>query len=429
MAIYFNASAPVGWGVDETGHFIKVPSGYVQQGNQFIAPQTTNNTISKESVDAFKAAGGDANSLSYEQLRAIDATTRGTTVGGLNAPTATGGIIGQPNLQMPNGQIISGSSLSPELYREYQQSGGKQIQPTAAAPTSAVFQNLPAGSPAGAYRYDAAKGGWVPNTSGGGTGTGGTGTGGTGTGGTGGTGNTQDVITFADGRTVDVSGWPEDSKAVVRGLQENIATLTKQRKKINPDIQIDDATAQRYLEQAKTELGPWYKQAFAQTDIDLKTSIEREKQAFAQKEQDLSKSFGQDLEKTQQGFADRGLTFSSQRGKAESDLSSAYTQALDRAGTTAAQNIQDTATTGERTLGSANMPSLDTSIRSGTSFNFNTPGSYGATMGTGTKSLFSGTAGTTGTLERAKLFDETTRQKELITNDMSDQERLANPQY
>lgn len=38
MAILYSASAPSGWGVDETGHFVKVPTGYVVQGGQYVAP-------------------------------------------------------------------------------------------------------------------------------------------------------------------------------------------------------------------------------------------------------------------------------------------------------------------------------------------------------------------------------------------------------
>ncbi len=42
MAIRYDRSAPTGWGVDETtGKMAKVPTGYVQQGNLFVAPTSS----------------------------------------------------------------------------------------------------------------------------------------------------------------------------------------------------------------------------------------------------------------------------------------------------------------------------------------------------------------------------------------------------
>ncbi|MDD5726295.1 MAG: CHAP domain-containing protein [Patescibacteria group bacterium] len=38
MAIKYDKNAPSGWGIDDTGHFTKVPTGYVLQNGQYIAP-------------------------------------------------------------------------------------------------------------------------------------------------------------------------------------------------------------------------------------------------------------------------------------------------------------------------------------------------------------------------------------------------------
>ena len=186
---------------------------------------------------------------------------------------------------------------------------------------------------------------------------------------------------------------------------------------MNPDITIDEATTQRFLEQAKSELGPYYRQQFQQTESDLKLGFQRLKEDQAKRELALSKQYGTELERTQESYAQRGLDFSTQRERAEKQLAEGYSTEIEKGISEAARSAEDLGTKGERVLGSAAYPSVDTSIRTGTTPGLGQPGIYGFNFGTGSRSLFNPIGGTLGTLERSRLFEEEKEKERFIRNE------------
>jgi hypothetical protein len=197
----------------------------------------------------------------------------------------------------------------------------------------------------------------------------------------------------------------------IQGLADK---MKAQGKRVNPDITIDDATVKRFLEQAKSELGPYYRQQFQQTEDDLKVAFKQLQEDQAKRELALSKRYGRELEATQESFAQRGLTFGTARERAEQTLAGDYATELEAGVTESARRARELGTTGERTLGTTAFPSFDTSIAEGTKPILGQPGVYGFEFGTERRPLFSPIGGTTGTLERQRLFDEEQRKQNLM---------------
>lgn len=216
--------------------------------------------------------------------------------------------------------------------------------------------------------------------------------------------------------SVDQSGWTQSMKDAYDAISGYVDTLKQQGKVVNPNITIDDVTIKRFTDQAKAELAPFYKQTFDQADADIRKSIEQIKQDFGTQQRDLSQAFGQQLESTQQNFADRGLTFSSQRDTAEQKLAQDYNERAQAAAEAASRQAGSVGTQAERTLGSSNLPSLDTTVQTGSAV-LGKPGVYGFTQNTGSRSLFTPVGNQTGSLERQKLFDEQQRVNELTANE------------
>lgn len=285
------------------------------------------------------------------------------------------------NLVLPGGQRISPQDPNWETYTEQARQSGLAI------PEAPMTPEIPADVTGGGTLGGGATGGSTGGATGGGSTIGG----------------------------IDTTGMPPYMVEVLSGIQTLADEMLAQGKRVNPDVVIDDATVQRFLEQAKTELGPYYRQQFQQTEDDLKVGFEQLKQDQAKRELALSKQYGQQLEQTQESYAQRGLTFGTARDKAEAGLADTYSSALEDAMTQSTRSGLELGTKGERTLGSANFPQIDTSVAAGTKPILNQPGVYGFNFGTSSRSLFNPIGGTTGTLERTRLFDEESRKQELTS--------------
>uniref|UniRef100_A0A6M3KHU2 Uncharacterized protein n=1 Tax=viral metagenome TaxID=1070528 RepID=A0A6M3KHU2_9ZZZZ len=211
---------------------------------------------------------------------------------------------------------------------------------------------------------------------------------------------------------IDTTGMSESMIMTLEGMQTLANNKMSSGTMLNPDITIDDDVIARFMEEAKAELGPYYRQAFQETEDDLKVGFQRLQMDKAKRELALSKQFGQELEQTQESFAQRGLDFSSQRDKAEQNVADKYKTEIDSNIESSARQGFDLGTKGERILGSAAFPNIDTGVATGATPILNQPGVYGFQAGTGRKPLFNPLGGTTGTLERQRDFDLEKRTKE-----------------
>lgn len=271
------------------------------------------------------------------------------------------------------------------------------IPASSGSPSGQVYADLsqaPNGGTAGAYKYDTQAGGWVA-------------TGTVPVGGTSASGST----------TIDQTGWSQAMKDSYAAYDTYVQKITSNGQIVNPDLKIDDATIQRFTDQAKTELAPYYGQLFAQADQDLKSASESITQSYDKSVRDIGLQYGQQLENTQENLAARGLGLGEYRNQQEQKVQSAADRALQDAADKAAADAKTTGTAGERTVGSDKINSYNPTISSGQTLNLGTPGVYGLTSSTGSRSLFSATGGTTGTLQANELNAEETRKQDLINNE------------
>ena len=132
-------------------------------------------------------------------------------------------------------------------------------------------------------------------------------------------------------------------------------------------------------------------------------------------EKDIGQQYGQALESTQESFARRGLTFSSERDKAEKLLADRAKSMLDAQQRATSRSLEDIGRTAAGTYGSRNLPS-SFSLTTGASPITGVPGVYGITPSTGTRSIALPTD-IVGSQERQRLYDERARVNELTANE------------
>lgn len=222
----------------------------------------------------------------------------------------------------------------------------------------------------------------------------------TGTGGTGGTGpgGTAGPGTGGGLSGYDLTGLTPEQIAVLQKSEEGLALLAAQGKRLNPDIALSPEMVQRFLDQAKATVTPYYRQLFSQAQADLTKALTRTSEDYAAKERSLGLEYGKALEDTQESYARRGLNFSTDRQRAEQDLARQAQDQLTAAQQAATRQGQDVGTAAERELGTSMLPSSLPKITAGTTPTLGTPGVYGFQTGTGTRDLFNPQGSTTGTL-------------------------------
>lgn len=248
----------------------------------------------------------------------------------------------------------------------------------------------------------------------------GPGAGGNGTNGQGMTPEQMSTVAGASGSNaadVDQTGWTDSMKQSYAAMQGYVEKITSNGQIVNPDIKIDDAMIQRFTNQAKTELGSYYGQIFNQADQDLKTAAESISQGYAKNARDIGLQYGNQLENKQEDLAARGLGLGQFRDQEEKKIADAAGRSLQDATDAATEAARKVGTAGERELGSAKIGSFNPSITTGQSLQLGAPGQYGLTGGNGTRSLFSATGNTTGTLQADQLNAEESRKQELINNE------------
>jgi hypothetical protein len=223
-----------------------------------------------------------------------------------------------------------------------------------------------------------------------------------------------------NGNDVDISGLNDRDKELAKFIAE---TYLPQKQSsgdtINPDLKIDDATIQRFLDQATSEVAPYYGQLFTQAKADIQNSLDQTKQSYERSISDIGRSYGAALENTQEDFGQRGLQFSSDRTKSEESIATGANRAIEDATTTAQQQARQYGTSAERTLGSSNMPSLNTSVIAGRTLQLGTPGQFGLTGGS-SRDLFSASGNdTVGSLEYNKNQDIATKKQNFINEELA----------
>ena len=216
---------------------------------------------------------------------------------------------------------------------------------------------------------------------------------------------------------LDFSGFTQAMIESINAARDYTKLLQEQGKRVNPDITINQAKLDEFTAKAASELGPKYQTMFSQAKSDLERAAARAQQDYSASEKNLGQQYGQQLEQTQEGFARRGLAFSSERDKAEKMLADRADTALQGLQQNTQRAVEDAGTQAVREFGSRNLP---------TSFNFQTgasairnqPGVYGFSPSTQTRNLFTTPQDVTGTQEYQKQYEEANRVKKLSENEL-----------
>lgn len=218
---------------------------------------------------------------------------------------------------------------------------------------------------------------------------------------------------------VDQTGWTDAMKAVYSSAKSYIDSQQKSGKIMNPSITIDPGTVQRFLDQAKSELDPYFTSIYQNAQADLNKFSTRLGQDYQTQVSDLGKVYGQNLEATQNNFAQRGLAFSSDRTKAENNLKDAANRSLTGINTQFGRSAEDAASTAAQQYGSRNI-SFNPTVQTGVGpAQINQPGVYGFTPSTESRVLAVAPPNIVGTVPNQQLYAQRARQNELISNERS----------
>ena len=147
-------------------------------------------------------------------------------------------------------------------------------------------------------------------------------------------------------------GLTPELKSAFDALTMQISSLVEQGQKVNPDLTITPELTAKFLEQATSELDPYYQELIRQNKQDLSTS-------FQQLQEDYNKSIAREtpafqnaLESADNAEANAGVAFSSGRIKREGDLITNENQKLADLFTTSQRAGEQNAVKMERKIGS-----------------------------------------------------------------------------
>ncbi len=154
------------------------------------------------------------------------------------------------------------------------------------------------------------------------------------------------------------SSLPPVFEQALKSLQAYIDTLAAQGKSVNPDLQLTPETINKFMDQAKTELAPWHAQQIGQAQSDLQNELKYNAAEQQQTRNSQDATYQQNQEQTAASAADRGLADSGIRALAESRLKDQYSGIVESSRRRFEQQQRAAGIGAERSLGSANMPSL-----------------------------------------------------------------------
>jgi len=141
---------------------------------------------------------------------------------------------------------------------------------------------------------------------------------------------------------------------------------------LNPKANFDLVSMDDFLKQAGSTLNPYYKSQFDSIASTLSTGLSRLKEDLGLKEAELGRTAEETRRTGQETLAERGLTFSGQRQKFDTDLSDKLTRALNLAQTEAFRSGQEALTKAEQSIGTANLSNVSLPSFGGRSLSFST---------------------------------------------------------
>lgn len=213
--------------------------------------------------------------------------------------------------------------------------------------------------------------------------------------------------------------------ATIPALKETLDILRLQLqqkleegKKVNPDLTITPELAQKFVNDATSELDPYYQELIGQHKQDLDISFRQLQQDYTTAIQREQPAFQDKLESQDISEAESGTAFSSGRVKREGDIVRGQQERLDDMFNQSQREVQSRALSSERAIGSRNfadlgIPSLSTYSAG------RTISPRGELTSTGTRSLYTPQGGLFGTVPAEQKTAVAKRAGELETNELN----------
>ena len=154
------------------------------------------------------------------------------------------------------------------------------------------------------------------------------------------------------GVNVDTNGWSQSMIDLIQGLNSYVQKLDESGKVVNPNIDLTPERLAEFINTAKSDVSPYFKQLFTEAERDIGFSLGDIANNYAKKEAEIGRQFGTALENTQESYAKRGLNYSSDRYKAEQTLSDEAKRMMQDERDTALKGARDIGLKGERAMGS-----------------------------------------------------------------------------
>lgn len=146
---------------------------------------------------------------------------------------------------------------------------------------------------------------------------------------------------------------------ILSHLNDYVTGLTNNGQQINPNIQLTPQDVQKFLDQATSEISPYYASQITAIKDQLTQNL-----GDLQKQYDLNKqsdeaSFKSNLASKREAAAGNGLTFSGVRGQQEDNLVAAETNKDQQAAETASNAAQKAISSTEQQIGTRNLAGLN----------------------------------------------------------------------
>src|SRR3990167_3656426 len=204
------------------------------------------------------------------------------------------------------------------------------------------------------------------------------------------------------------TGVPEID-GIINRLYKMIEDNLSQGQQINPNIELDPSVIQGFLDQASSEIEPYYSSQINLMKDDLGKNLEYLSKQYTLGKEESEAKFKETLAGSREQRAGTGTVFSGGRGRQEQAFGESQSRNLEQSALETQRQAQGQYSQAERTIGSRNLSGITTP--SFESFSASPEGAGSFTPGRNLS--FTGTGDVVGSLERERLTSERSRANEL----------------
>ena len=204
--------------------------------------------------------------------------------------------------------------------------------------------------------------------------------------------------------------WPQEFQNLYLQTLGALQKSIEAGQVINPDIEIEPARLQEFLDKATSELDPYFKEQVGFVQKDLEVSIQRLQDDYTKSVKRSEDPFKQRLSEQAESEAQSGTAFSSERGNRERRIVTDQQERLDDAFTNTVRAGQDLAQRAERSIGSGMLPGAPLGVQQ-------FQAGLGGFSGGGQRTLYSPQGNLMGDITKQREVAIKTRQSELEGNE------------